>query len=452
VPRSSPAAQEGSAAGAPDGALAREIGLFGATMLVMGGIVGSGIFMNPYVVARQVGTPALILAAWGFGGLVALAGAFVYAELASLRPEVGGQYAYLREAYGGRVAFVYGWVLLLVTQSGGMAAVAVTFARYLGELFPLPVPEAVVAVLALVVLTAVNCGGVKAGSGIQSLLMVLKVAAIAGLVAVGFVAFGGERVRFTPALDRPPSLGLVAAFGAAMVPVLFAYGGWQTSGFVMGELKQPARDMPRALLLGVAGVVVLYVCVNVVCLRALGAGGLAGSTAPASDVMRLALGDRGARLIAVGIAISTFGFLAQGILTAPRVYYAMARDGVFFEPVGRLHPRTRVPVLAIVLQGVTAVVVALSGRYEQILNYVVSVDFIAMGLTGSALFVYRRRGEAGSFRAPGHPFTTAFFVLSCWLVVAATIQRYPGDSVVGLGILLLGLPVYSLWAPSREAA
>jgi basic amino acid/polyamine antiporter, APA family len=197
---------------------------------------------------------------------------------------------------------------------------------------------------------------------------------------------------------------------------------------------------------------VLYVSVNVVCLRALGAVGLAGSTAPATDVMRLALGDRGARLIAVGIAISTLGFLAQGILTAPRVYYAMARDGVFFEPVGRLHPRTRVPVLAIVLQGVTAVVVALSGRYEQILNYVVSVDFIAMGLTGSALFVYRRRGETGSFRAPGHPLTTAFFVLSCWLVVAATIQRYPRDSVVGLGILLLGLPVYSLWATPKEAA
>jgi APA family basic amino acid/polyamine antiporter len=165
--------------------------------------------------------------------------------------------------------------------------------------------------------------------------------------------------------------------------------------------------------------------------------------------MRLALGERGARLIAVGIAISTLGFLAQGILTAPRVYYAMARDGVFFERVGRLDPRTRVPILAIALQGAAAAVIALSGRYEQILNYVVSVDFIAMGLTGAALFVYRRRGGAGSFRAPGHPWTTAFFVLSCWLVVAATIHRYPADSAIGLAILALGLPVYRLWkAPS----
>lgn len=425
---------------------AREIGLFGATMLVMGGIVGSGIFMNPYVVARQVGTPALILAAWAFGGLVALSGAFVYAELASLRPAVGGQYAYLREAFSPRVAFLYGWVLLLVTQSGGMAAVAVTFARYLGELVPLELPEAAVAVLALAALTGVNCLGVRAGNDVQSLLMVLKTLAILGLVGTGLVLFGGERVSLRPLLDRPASPALGLAFGAALVPVLFAYGGWQTSGFVMGELRRPERDMPRALLLGVAGVVVLYLSVNVVCLRALGAEGLAASQAPASDVMRAALGERGARLIALGIVISTLGFLAQGILTAPRVYYAMARDGVFFRAVGRLHPTSRVPVLAIALQGLVAGLIAASGRYEQILNYVVSVDFIAMGLTGAALFVLRRRGERAAFRAPGHPWTTAFFVLSCWLVVAATIHRYPGDSVKGLSILALGLPVYWLWS------
>ncbi len=426
--------------------LAREIGLFGATMLVMGGIVGSGIFMNPYVVARQVGTPSLILGAWCFGGLVAVAGAFVYAELASLRPTVGGQYAYLREAFSPRVAFVYGWVLLLVTQSGGMAAVAVTFARYLSELVRLPLPEALVAVLALAALTAVNCLGVRAGNDVQSLLMVLKTVAILGLVATGLMAFGGERVNLQPVLDRPPSFELVAAIGASLVPVLFAYGGWQTSGFVMGELRRPERDMPRALLLGVAGVVVLYLSVNLVCLRALGADGLAASRAPASDVMRLALGETGARLIALGIVISTLGFLAQGILTAPRVYYAMARDGIFFEAVGRLHPASRVPVLAIALQGLVASVIAVSGRYEQILNYVVSVDFISFGLTGAALFVFRSRGEEGAFRAPGHPLTTAFFVLSCWAVVAATIYRHPRDSVIGLAILALGLPVYALWA------
>ena len=421
-------------------------------MLVMGGIVGSGIFMNPYVVARQVHTPALVLAAWTFGGLVAVAGAFVYAELASLRPAVGGQYAYLREALNPRVAFLYGWVLLLVSQSGGMAAVAVTLARYLRELVSLPLSDAAVAVVALASLTAVNVLGVRAGNDVQSAFMVLKTLAIAGLVAVGLAFFDGSRAQLAPALDRPPSFDLLTAFGAALVPVLFAYGGWQTSGFVMGELKRPQRDMPRALLLGVAAVVVLYLAVNVVCLRALGAPGLAASTAPASDVMRAALGAPGARLIALGIVVSTFGFLAQGILTAPRVYYAMARDGVFFDAVGRLHPRTRVPVLAITLQGLFAALIALSGRYEQILNYVVSVDFISFGLTGVALFVYRGRGERGRFRAPGHPWTTGFFVLSCWLVVAATVLRYPRDSAAGLALLALGLPVSYLWRGARRPA
>jgi len=430
-------------------ALAREIGLFGATMLVMGGIVGSGIFMNPYVVARQVGTPLLVLGAWGFGGLVALAGALVYAELASLRPLVGGQYAYLREAFHPRVAFVYGWVLLLVSQSGGMAAVAVTFARYLRELWPLPAGDGAVAVAALAALTAVNLVGVRAGNGVQAVFMVAKIGAIALLVVAGLAFLEGSHAPLRPVLDRPASFDLLAAFGAALVPVLFAYGGWQTSGFVMGELRRPARDMPRALLLGVFGVVVLYLAVNVVCLRGLGVAGLAASTAPASDVMRRALGETGARLIAAGIVISTFGFLAQGILTAPRVYYAMAKDGVFFEAVGRLDPRSRVPTLAIVLQGAAAAVIALSGRYEQILNYVVSVDFISMGLTGAALFVYRRRGETGDFRTPGHPFTTLFFVLSCWLVVAATIHRYPRDSAIGLLILAIGLPVSFLWGRGR---
>jgi APA family basic amino acid/polyamine antiporter len=426
-------------------ALARRLGLFDATMLVMGGIVGSGIFINPYVVARQVGTPFLILGAWLVGGTIALAGAFVYAELASLRPEVGGQYAFLREAFHPGVAFVYGWCLLLVTQSGGMAAVAITSARYLLELVPLPLTEGPAAFLILALLTAINCFGVKSGSNVQSLFMVLKLGAIGALVLSGFLFAGPSRVSFAPFLDRPLSFGLLTAFGAALIPVMFAYGGWQTSGFVAGELKRPERDLPRGLMLGVAGVVVLYVVVNLVCLRVLGADGLAASTTPASDVMRRAFGERGARLLAVGIAISTFGFLSQGILTAPRVYYAMAQDGLFLRAMGWLHPRSRVPVVAIVTQGLVAVIIALSGRYEQILNYVVSVDFISFGLTGASLFVFRRRGERGAFRTPGHPWTTAFFVASCWLVVLNTIYRYPANTVIGFLILASGVLAYLLW-------
>jgi APA family basic amino acid/polyamine antiporter len=426
-----------------EGALARRLGLFDATMIVMGGIIGSGIFINPSVVARQVGTPALILAAWAIGGAIALAGAFVYAELAALRPAVGGQYAYLREAFGPLVAFLYGWGLLLVIQSGGMAAVAVTFAHYARELTSLPLGVGAIATAVLLVLTAVNCLGVRAGATLQSALMVFKIVAIVGLVVAGFF--------FAPPVASPLPLQTLAtdplpAMGAALVPVLFAYGGWQTASFVAGELKRPERDLPRALLMGVVGVIVLYLAVSGVCVRVLGPAGLAATTTPASEVMRRALGETGARAIAVGIAVSTLGFLSQSMLTAPRVYYAMASDGLFFRTVARVHPRTRVPVAAIALQGLLAVVIALSGRYEQILNYVVSVDFIGFGLTGAALFVFRRRGErAASFRTPGHPVTTAFFVLASFLVVVNTVWRYPENTLIGLAILAAGVPAYMLW-------
>ena len=429
--------------------LARRLGLFDATMIVMGGIVGSGIFINPYVVAQQVHTPPLILGAWLAGGAVALAGAFVYAELAARRPEVGGQYAYLREAFHPGVAFLYGWALLLVVQTGGMAAVAVTFARYFSELTGASLPDWVTAALTLLLLTLVNCLGVRAGSNVQSLLMVLKILAVAALVGVGLFWVAEPRaLTGGPLLDRPPSLGLLAALGAALTPVMFAYGGWQTASFVSGEMRDPRRDLPRGLLWGVCGVIVLYILVNVACLRALGADGLAATKTPATALMRLVLGETGARLIAVGIAVSTLGFLSQSMLTAPRVYFAMAEDGLFFRAVARVNSRTRAPVAAIALQGATAAVIAASGRYEQILNYVVSVDFIWFGLTALSLFVFRRRGdgEGAGFRVPGHPLTTALFAAACALIVAATFYQAPYNSALGLAILATGVPVYLLWS------
>ena len=437
--------------GSPSPGLARRLGPVDATLLVMGGIVGSGIFINPSVVARAVGTPALILGAWVLGGAIAMAGALVYAELASLRPEVGGQYAFLREAFHPAVAFLYGWSLLLVVQSGGMAAVAITFARYAVELGGRDVPEVAVAAAVLLVLTLINAAGVRAGSAVQGTLMVLRIAAIAGLVAAGLWLAPASPLHVRPVADRPLSPALLGSFGLALVPVLFAYGGWQTSGFVAGELRRPARDMPRALLLGVGGVVLLYLAVSLVSLRALGADGLAATGTPASEVMRRALGERGARLIAAAIAVSTLGFLSQGMLTAPRVYYAMARDRIFFRAVGRIDPRTHAPVVAIVLQGAAALLIALSGTYEQILAYVVSVDFIAYGLTGTALFVFRARGQVGAVRTPGHPWTTGFFVLASWAVVANVVWRSPGNTLLGLGLLLLGLPAWTFWTRARRA-
>ena len=448
------AAQESDAA--PK--LARRLGLFDATMIVMGGIIGSGIFINPYVVARQVHTPLLILGAWAVGGLIALAGALIYAELAALRPHVGGQYAYIREAFHPAAAFIYGWTLLLVVQSGGMAAVAVTFARYFIDLTHIAIADWIVAAIALGALTLINCLGVRAGSSVQSVLMVLKILAIASLIGAGFWGAGHSSTATQAASPGPVNSSMIGAFGAALVPVLFAYGGWQTASFVAGEMREPRKNLPRGLLIGVIGVIVLYLAVNFVYVGVLGAGGLAETTTPASEVMRLVLGEKGRKVIAVGIAISTLGFLSQGMLTAPRVYFAMASDGLFFKRVAWLHPRTRVPVVAIALQGVLAIVIATSGRYEQILNYVVSIDSIFFGLTAACLFGLRGSAthtddssEAASYALKVSTLVIVLFVAAEWLVAASAIYKYPANSAIGLAILFAGIPVYFFWRGRRKS-
>jgi APA family basic amino acid/polyamine antiporter len=309
-------------------ALARRLGVFDATMIVMGGIIGAGIFRNPSEVARHASSPSMMIAAWVAGGVIALAGAFVYAELAQRRPEVGGQYAYIRDAFHPMAAFLYGWVLLLVIQTGGMAAVAMTFADYVRTLAGWDIDRRLLAIGTLLALTGINCLGVRSGSNVQNTLMVMKIAAILMLLLLGLRAVNGA--NFAPAAGGG---GGGNNFLAAMVPVLFAYGGWQTASFVSGEMRNPERDLPRGLLIGVLGVIVLYTAVSLLCVLVLGPTRLAATATPASDVMGIAIGDLGAQLMAGGIAISTVGFLSQGMLTAPRVYYAMAKDGVFFERI-----------------------------------------------------------------------------------------------------------------------
>jgi basic amino acid/polyamine antiporter, APA family len=337
--------------------------------------------------------------------------------------------------------------LLLVVQTGGMAAVAVTFARYFVEMTNFPLSYSQLAALVLALLTIINCLGVRAGSTVQSVLMVLKIVAIAALVICGLFLAPRTTASVRELLDRPVSFDLLTAFGAALVPVIFAYGGWQTATFVAGEIKEPRKNLPRGLILGVTGVVILYLAANIVYLTVLGTSDLARSAAPASEVMRSALGDLGARAIAAGIAISTVGFLSQSMLTAPRVYFAMAQDGLFFKSVGTVHPRTRAPIVAIALQGLLAIVIAFLGTYDRILNYVVSVDVIFFGLTACCIFVFRRRqreGESG-LRVPGHPITTLLFIAVCWLVAINTVYRFPGNTLIGIAIMLAGLPAYWFW-------
>jgi len=427
--------------------LARRLGLLDATMIVMGGIVGSGIFINPYIVARQIHRPSLILAAWAIGGWIALSGGFIWAELAARRPQLGGQYAYLREAYHPAVAFIYGWALLCVIQTGGMAAVAVTFARYFLEITHLPIADRVIAVLVLASLTAINCLGVRAGSTTQNVFMTLKICAIAAIVLCGILfSKRSLEVAAAPAVFQPGDF--FRAAGAALTPIAFSYGGWQTATFMSAELRDPRRDLTRGLLIGVLGVVTIYLSMNFVYLRVLGADGLAATSTPASTAMQHVVGSAGATFTAFAIAISTLGFLSQGMLTAPRVYFAMAEDGLFFQKVSYVSPRTHAPVASITLQGVLASVIALSGRYEQILSYVTSSDFIFFGLTAATLFVFRRREGSDKkigYLVPGHPWTTGLFVFACAAIVAGTVFSHPKESLIGWLLLASGIPAYLFW-------
>jgi basic amino acid/polyamine antiporter, APA family len=426
-------------------------------MVVMGGIVGSGIFINPYVVATLVHTPALILGAWVAGGGLALIGAFIYAELAERMPKVGGQYAYISEAFHPMLGFLYGWVYLLVIGAGGTAAVAVTFAKYFRELTHTGIPENIPAVAVVLGFVVINSLGVRAGSGVQSFLMVLRIFAVALIVGGGawFVAHvsGASHAAWRPVLDRPLSFGLLSVFGAAMIPVVFSYGGWQTANFIASEIREPRKNLPRALFLGVLGVVVLYVSVNFIYVQVLTPGGLASTATPASEVMHRAFGEFGAGLIAIAIVISTLGFLSQAMLTVPRLYFAMAGDGVLPGRFARLSEHSRVPVAAIMLQGSVTIVVVLLGTYEQILSYVIVMDWLFFGLTGACLFVFRRRDRGdfesrgvreSGYRVPGHPWTTGVFTAAAGLIVLNTLYKYPRNAGIAMCILFAGVPFYLL--------
>ena len=431
-------------------------------MAVVGGIIGSGVFLGPEVVAARVGSAGLTLTAWIVGGVIALVGALSFGELGARRPRAGGGYVYLREAFGPLPAFLYGWALLLVIASGATAAVAVTFASYTVPLLGWPATATLpLAIGAIVLLSAVNYVGVKPAAVTQNVFTILKLAALAALIAAGLFSPPSTALcRPLPSSTAPAGAwGVGVALGAALVPVLFAYGGWQQTNFIAEELVAPERDLPRALVLGVAGVVTVYLLANVAYLRVLGPGGLAASTAPAADVMGRVLGTVGRRLISAGIAISTFGFLNLVILVTPRVFQAMAADGVFLKRLATLHPTYRTPTGAIVFMAAWSILLALSGTYAQLLDYVVFGDWIFFGLTVATLFIYRRphplspsphggegerTGEIG-FRVPGYPWTPALFVVAAAYVVASSIMANPKNALIGTGLLALGAPVYR-WA------
>jgi APA family basic amino acid/polyamine antiporter len=388
-------------------------------MMVIGGIVGSGIFRNPSVVPRLVHSAPLTLAVWVLGGAIAMIGAFIFSELGARRPEAGGGYVYLREAYGSLPAFLYAWSLLLVIATGAIAAVAITFANYAVALTGTDVRATIpLAMAAVIVLTGINYVGVQPGAITQA---------------------------------APVALGsLTLAIGSALVPVLFSYGGWQQTNFVAGEIRNPERNLPRAIVIGVAIVVVVYVLANVAYLRALGAEGLAASSAPAADAMGRLLGPAGTTFIALAIAVSTFGFLDLVILVTPRVYQTMASDGLFFPSMAMLHPRYRTPAVALIVQATWALALVYTGEYEALAAYVVFGDWIFFGLAASTLLVFRQRDRLAGVAAPTvstpfFPFSVFLFMLAALYVVIGSIASNPGNALKGAVLILAGIPVYWFW-------
>jgi basic amino acid/polyamine antiporter, APA family len=416
----------------------RELGLVDAAAVVAGGIVGVGIFANPSNVARVVADPLLILLVWAIGGAVALVGAFVWADLASRFPDVGGQYVYLQRAYHPVVGFLYGVALLFIINGGSLAAVSILFASYVDRSFVALGPDGIrgAAAAALIALTAVNAIGVRAGTRTNNLLMAAKVAGMIALVALAL------RHGLTPAshFDASPAVfngASTSVLLTALVPILFAYGGWQSCANIAAEIKDPTRNLPRANVIGVAAVVALYLSLNLAYLWVLTPAQIAASPALAADMARAAAGDAGARFVALLIVVSSLGFLAVVILTGPRLVYAMAADGLFFGRAARLHPKYHTPVFALWFQAAVSLALLTTNTYDQLLSYVVFADWLFFGLTAGALVIVRRRDRApaGTAGAPGHPWTTFAFIAVAAGIVVNSVFVYPRQSLIGSSIL-----------------
>ena len=418
-------------------------------MIVISGIIGSGIFINPYVVAQKVHTPFLILAVWIAGGVIALFGAFVFAELSTVMPRVGGQYAFFREAFSPLVAFLYGWGLLLIVQSGATAAVAVAFAQYVARLVALPEGSTPwLAAAILLTLAGFHALGIKPGAVVINLLTFSKTLAIAALIVGAFVLTKSSGLTWKPLV--PPELGgvsLLSAFFAGLVPAMFAYGGWQNLNYVAEEVKEPQRNLPRAILIGVFCVIAVYVSANVAYVHVLGAPDLAATKTPAADMASRLVGETGARVISLLVVISTFGFMNLALLSAPRVYYAMAADGLFFRSLARLSPQFRAPTASILLQGGVAAVYALANTYGQLLSYAVFADWIFFALAGASLIVFRRTlaDAPRPFPVPAYPWVPLLFILAGAGIVLNIFFTDTRNALIGTAIFAVGVPVYYFW-------
>jgi basic amino acid/polyamine antiporter, APA family len=436
----------------PTNAYARRLNTWDATMIVIGGVIGAGIFRTPATVAERTSSGTQVLILWAIGGLLTLAGVLCYAELGARRPQAGGTYVYLREAFGQLPAFLFGWTMALINYPGSVAAVATTFADYFCAAIGLPlIYVKPVAVGAIAFIVSVNLFGIRAGAWMQNIFTVLKLGAIALLVVVGLVlARGHLGIALAPDTAHPVSSW---AFLGALLPVLFAYGGFHYLNDLAGEVRNPQRTLPRALGMGMGGVVLCYVLVNLAYLTGLGHAGLAASQAPAADLLRHVFGERGATVMAVGIACSTFGYCNIAIAGGARVLQTMGADGMFFRAAGRIEPRTRAPQIALAALGLWAIVLTLSGSFGQLLDYTTVGEWLAHAFGIATLFWYRQHfiDQPSPYRVPFYPLLPLVFVITVFSVIVATAIHTPRDAGMSLLIIALGVPVYYGWRKLRRS-
>ncbi len=433
--------------------LSRALGLTDCALLVIGAVIGSGIFLTPSNIARTTQSVPAVLFVWVLGGVLSFCGALAYAELGAAFPRAGGIYVFLREAYGRMPAFLYGWCVFFVMVTGSIATLASAFAIYLGYLLPLsPLALKLTAIAVIAALTAINCLGVRAGARVQNFLTVIKIGSLIGIASVLFLCGKGSSAHFTESggalLQTPWS-----ALGIAMIAVLWAYDGWYLLTFAAGEVKNPSRNVTGGLLVGMLVVIALYLTVNLAYLYLMPFDQIAGSSRVASDALEKGIGPAGGTLVALAILISITGAINSNILGGPRVYYAMAREGLFFESAARVHERYRVPVTSIVLNGIWAAFLTMIGSFERLFSYVIFVSWIFYALGAAAVIVLRHKRPdlERPYKVWGYPWLPVVFILIAAAIVLNTVVNDFRHSFWGLLVVLSALPAYLYWNRPRAS-
>jgi basic amino acid/polyamine antiporter, APA family len=432
--------------------LPRKLSLFDGAALLVGTVIGSGIFVVPSLIAQRIPEPGLVIAIWIFSGLLVLCGALTLAELGTMLPESGGLYVYMREAYGPFWAFLYGWTIMLVVIPGSIAALTSAFLLYLKYFVPLAiVSEKALGIALLVGLAFINARGAKLGAGVQNLFTLLKVAGLASLVIFAVVVGQGSASNFLPVMPDRVAPGLMSAIGLAMISTLFAYDGWHFVGFVAGEMRDPGRTVPRSIFLGTAIVIAIYLAANLAYIYVLGQGRIASSQRVAADAMSAMIGPAGATLITFAILSSTFGAISANVLAGPRVLFAMARDGTLIERLARIDPQRETPANAIWALATWACVLTLTGGYEHLITMSQFANWIFFTMVVLSVIVLRRKHPEWPrpYRATGYPFTVLVFVVVSSAFVVNTLMESPRSSLMGLGLLALGVPAYA-WGRRKK--